>query len=114
MKVYCSECAGCFEGEAGKMSRCPHCMIEEKKTEAPKVDSPEVWRVQCELAVFHANVLLRLAKIPGGVGSAIAEMIRTAPRSEKDLDNIPETAFFARILLEAHRLSPKDELFRSA
>jgi hypothetical protein len=89
-------------------------MEYDKKPAAPKKDSPETWRVECERAVFHSNVLLRLAKIPGGVGSAIAEMIRTAPRSEKDLDDIPETAFFGRIVLEAHRLSPKDELFHSA
>jgi len=114
MKVYCPECAGCFDGEPGALVRCPHCMVEEKKTEAPKKDSPEGWRVECERAVFHANVLLRLAKIPGGVGSAIAEMIRTAPRSVKETKEIPVTSLFGRMILEAHRLSPKDELFHSA
>lgn len=66
------------------------------------------------MAVFHANVLLRLARIPGGLGSAIAEMIRTAPRSAKEADEVSITALFGRIVLEAFRLSPKDELFHSA
>jgi hypothetical protein len=114
VKVYCPECAAAFEGIAGAIYRCPHCMVEEKRKESPKADSPEAWRVECERAVYHANVLLRLARIPGGVGSAIAEMIRTAPRSEKDLANMPETALFQRIVLEADRLSPNDELLRVA
>lgn len=96
------------------MVRCPRCTGEEKKTEAPKKDSPEAWRVECEQAVFHSNVLLRLAKIPGGIASAIAEMIRTAPRSRKDLEDACVSTLFARIVLEAHRFSPDDVLFRSA
>ena len=114
VKVYCPECAGAFEGVAGAIYRCPHCMVEEKRKESPKADSPEAWRVECERAVFHANVVLRLARIPGGVGSAIAEMIRSAPRSLKETDLIPESSFFARVILEAHRLSPTHELFLSA
>ena len=114
MKVYCPDCAFGFDSETGTRVRCPRCWGEEKPREAPKVDSPEAWRVECERAVFHANVLLRLAKVPGGYGSAMAEMIRTAPRSQKGLDSIPETALFVRIALEARRLSPNDELLQSA
>jgi hypothetical protein len=80
----------------------------------PKIDSPEAWQVECERAVFHANVLLRLAKIPGGLASAIAEMVRTAPRSKKDLENPSVSTLFARIVLEADRLSSDNELFGSA
>jgi hypothetical protein len=83
-------------------------------TEAPKEDSPEGWRVECERAVFHASVLFRLAKAPGGAAAAIAEMIRTAPRSRKDLEDIPVTPLFYRIVLEADRFSPNDVLFRAA
>jgi hypothetical protein len=82
--------------------------------DAPKEDSPESWRVECERAVFHASVLFRLAKAPGGAAAAIAEMIRTAPRSRKDLEDIPVTPLFYRIVLEADRLSPNDVLFRGA
>jgi hypothetical protein len=96
------------------MVRCPRCKDHEKKPAAPKRDSPEAWRVECEQAVYHANVLLRLAKVPGGVGSAIAEMIRTAPRSQKELHDPLVDTLFARIVLEADRLSRKDVLFRSA
>lgn len=114
VKVYCPECAGAFEGVAGAIYRCPHCMVEEKKKEPPKADSPEEWRVECERAVFHANVLLRLAKIPGGIGSAIAEMIRTAPRSVKDLETMRGTALFYRIVVDANRRCPEDELLHAA
>jgi hypothetical protein len=82
--------------------------------DAPKEDTPESWRVECERAVFNASVLFRLAKAPGGPAAPIAEMIRTAPRSQKDLDEIDVTSLFSRITLDAHRLSPNDVLFRSA
>jgi hypothetical protein len=114
MKVYCCDCAGAFECEPGTDVRCPHCRAYDNKPEKPNSDSPEAWRVECERAVFHANVLLRLAKVPGGVASAIAEMIRTAPHSAKEADDVSVTALFGRIVLEAHRLSQNDALFRSA
>jgi len=89
-------------------------MDEEKKTEAPKHESPEAWRVKCERAVFNANVLLRMAGMTGGSMAAVVELIRTAPRSWKDADNMPETALFDRIARQAGRLSGSDVMFRSA
>jgi hypothetical protein len=89
-------------------------MADEETTESLNRDSPEAWRVECEMAVFHASVLLRLAKIPGGVGSAIAEIIRTAPRSKRDLENPSVSTLFARIVLKADCENSDENLFRSA
>jgi hypothetical protein len=89
-------------------------MGKKKTTVAPKVDCPEAWRVECERAVFHANVLLRLARITGGTMAAVVELIRTVPRSRKDVDNMSTGGLFFRIALEADRLRGNDELFRSA
>jgi hypothetical protein len=89
-------------------------MADEEKSDMPNIDSPEAWRVECELAVFHSSVLLRLAKIPGGIGSAIAEIVRTAPRSKRELENPSVSTLFARIILKAGCDNWDDELFRSA
>jgi len=112
MKVYCPDCARCFDGEVGALVVCPHCLDAEKKTKAPKRESPEAWRAACERAVFNASVLLRLAKMTGGSMAAVAELIRSAPRSWEDADNIPETALFYRVVMEVDRLSGNDEWLR--
>lgn len=88
--------------------------LEEKNTKAPPDDSPETWRVECERAAFHAGVLLRLANIPGGIAAAIVELIQTAPRSEGDLDGLPETTLFARITRAAYRFHGDTDSFRAA
>jgi hypothetical protein len=121
MKFLCPKCgsplsiepettAGCSAGHDEHTVANP----EEKNTETPPHDSPEAWRVECERAAFHAGVLLRLAKIPGGTSAAIVEMIQTAPRSESNLDNVPETALFARIARAAYHYGGDTDSFRVA
>jgi len=87
---------------------------EQKNTEISPDDSPEAWRVECERAAFHAGVLLRLANIPGGISAAIVELIQTAPRSESDLDSLPETTLFGRITRAAYRFHGDTDSFRAA
>jgi hypothetical protein len=102
--------AGCSAGHDEHTAADP----KEKNAETLPDDSPEAWRVECERAAFHAGVLLRLAKIPGGTSAAIVEMIQTAPRSESDLGNVPETALFARIARAAYHYGGDTDLFRAA
>lgn len=121
MKFLCPKCGSPLSIEPETTACCPsepdeHTIAnsEEKSTETQPDDSPEAWRVECERAAFHAGVLLRLAKIPGGTSAAIIEMIQTAPRSECDLDNVPETALFARIARAAYHYGGDTDLFRAA
>jgi hypothetical protein len=102
--------AGCPVGQVEDAVSSP----EEKSPDTQSDDSPEAWRVECEKATFHAGVLLRLAKIPGGTAAAIAEMIQTAPRSESDLDSLPETGLFARIARAAYRYGGDTDSFSAA
>jgi hypothetical protein len=71
--------------------------------------SPDEWRVECERAVFHAGALLRLAKIQGGFASSTIEMLLTAPRTNNGLDDLPETALFVRMVLDALRYARNDD-----
>ena len=114
-------CNSPLSGEPETTADCPSGPDEptianpaEKNTEAPPDDSPEAWRVECERAAFHAGVLLRLANIPGGIAAAIVELIQTAPRSESDLDTLPETTLFARIMRAAYRFHGDTDSFRAA
>jgi hypothetical protein len=115
------KCGTPLGGESETAAGCPggpdeHIVAnpEEKSTETPPDDSPEAWRVECERAAFHAGVLLRLANIPGGISAAIVELIQTAPRSESDLETLPETTLFARITRAAYRLGGDTDSFRAA
>jgi hypothetical protein len=121
MKFLCPKCGSPLSIEPETTACCPsepdeHTIAnsEEKSTETQPDDSPESWRVECERAAFHAGVLLRLANIPGGIAAAIVELIQTAPRSESDLDNVPETAPFARITRAAYRFNSDTDSFRAA
>lgn len=121
MKFLCPKCGSPLSIEPGTTACCPskpdeHAIAnsEEKSAETQPGDSPEAWRVECERAAFHVGVLLRLAKIPGGTSAAIVEMIQTAPRSESDLDNVPETALFARIARAAYHYGGDTDSFRAA
>jgi hypothetical protein len=79
--------------------------------------SPDEWRVECERAALHAGALLRLARIQGMTSAATLEMILTAPRTNKGLDDLPETALFVRVALDAQRYIRDDrdrEVFQRA
>ena len=120
MRFLCPKCGSPLSIEPETTAGCPAGHDEhtadpkEKNAETPPDDSPEAWRVECERAAFHTGVLLRLAKIPGGTSAAIVEMLQTAPRSESDLDNVPETALFARIARAAYHYGGDTDLFRAA
>ena len=120
MNSLCPKC-GSPAGDHETAASCPggqdeHTVAnrEERNTEIQPDDSPERWRVECERAAFAAGVLLRLANIPGGISAAIVELIQTAPRSESDLDNLPETTLFARIVRAAYRFHGDTDSFRAA
>lgn len=121
MRFLCSKCGSPLSIEPETTACWPsepdeHAIAnsEEKSAETQPGDSPESWRVECERAAFHAGVLLRLAKIPGGTSAAVVEMIQSAPRSESDLDNVPETALFACIARAAYHYGGDTDLFRAA
>ena len=115
------KCGSLLGGELETTAGCPGgpdeptiANPEEKNAAAQPDDSPEAWRVECERAAFHAGVLLRLANIPGGIAAAIVELIQTVPRSESDLDTLPETTLFARITRAAYRFHGDTDSFRAA
>src|SRR5262249_54309133 len=121
MNFLCPKCGSALSVEpettAGRTAGQDEHTVSSPQAERPDTqsgDSPEAWRVECEKAAFHAGVLLRLAKIPGGMAAAITEMIQTAPRSESDLDSLPETALFARIARTAYHYGGDTDSFRAA
>jgi uncharacterized Zn finger protein (UPF0148 family) len=116
MRFLCPKCGHHLQGERDTDIECPSCKaslkVNSHEGKPVEPDTPEAWRIECELAVRAAATLLKLAKRNKWAEAALVEIIRTAPAGEDEHDprNCDVTSLLCRVAMDAKRLSVGDPL----